>query len=161
MSGYNSLFKTCNYKLILSNPLHKDLEFFITETSIPAITVGTINAQYASMTGKIPGDSLTYDNLTTTILVDEDMKVMDDIFSTLRMTHNPESNELKVDPIIFDATLIINTNKNNPIRKLIFKNMWLETFSEVNLSSTSTDDNNIQITAGWCYDYYVFDNTAF
>jgi hypothetical protein len=99
MSGYNSLFKICNYKLVLHSK-HKDLEFFVTETMIPSITVGNLDIPYSSMQNKLPGDSLTYENLTTTIMIDEEMKVLDDIFSTLQLTHNPETNVYHIDPII-------------------------------------------------------------
>lgn len=156
MSGYQSNLKSSNYKLILRSD-HKDLQFFCLEVTMPSITIGTMEIPYQSMTRKIPGNSLTYDNLTCTIIIDENLKTIEDILSTLRMTHDPETNEYTIDPITFDGFLFLTTNKNNPQYKIWFRDMWLETFSELQFMSTTTDENPITTTCGFRFNYYTFE----
>lgn len=155
MSGFHSLLKSSNFQLTLKS-IHKDIEFFVTEVNIPGITIGSMEMQYMSMSRKIPGDSLTFDNLTATVLVDEELKVLDEILSTIKFTHNAEKNTYTIDPVLFEANLFITSNKNNVKFQFTFHDAWIESFSELPFSSTTTDENNLSTTIGIRYNFYTF-----
>lgn len=151
-----SYLKTSNYKLLLGSQ-HKNLEFYCTSVTLPAITIGGIDIPFQSMKRKIPGDSIEFDNLTCNIILDEDLQVLDDILSTIQMTHDPETNIYSINPILFTGQLFITTNKNNPSFLVTFHDMWLETFSELQFMSTSTDENNLNTTCGFRFNYYTWE----
>jgi hypothetical protein len=151
------LSKNCNFKIILPTT-QKFIELFSVETSIPGITIGSIDLPYSSMVRKMPGDSLTYDELTLTILIDKELNTYKELISILNLTHNPITNTYDVDQEVFDAFLLITSNKNNPLFQLHFYSMWIETFSAISLTSTSGDDNPYNCTLGLKYNYYVLED---
>lgn len=155
--AYHDLFKTGNFKIQLKDQIN--LEFFVQEATIPGITVGTIDAGYMSMRDKRPGDSLDFNPLTLTLLCDEDLQAYKDVYEyILHLTHNPKTNEIFVEPEVFDAYLFLTTNKNNVAHKLHFYHMWIETISDLQLQTVSPDENSISFTVGLKYNYYLFEN---
>lgn len=156
MSGFQSLLKSSNYKIVL-NSAHQNIEFFSTEINIPGITVGSIEKSFQGMKRIIPGDSLLYNGVTATVLVDEELKILDEILNTFNFTHNPESNIIRVNPVLFDMFVYITTNKNNPQFKFWFRDAWIETFSDLPFMSTTTDENPLTTTVGFRYNYYTFE----
>ena len=138
-------------------PKQRELTFFNVETSIPGFTVGTIESGFQSMRGKIPGDSLTYNDLAVTILLDEELKSYMEVYEALTLAHDPIDNVLRSQEPMFDGILFITTNKNNVSFKITFFNMWIETVSDIQFMTTSTDDNNLSFTIGTKYDYYVIE----
>lgn len=154
--AYHDLFKTGNFRIQLKD--QQDLEFFVQETTVPGITVGTISIPYSSMNDQRPGDSIEFNPLTLTINCDEDLKAYKDVYRyIIKLTHDPVSNEIRVEPEVFDAYLLLTTNKNNVAHKLHFHDMWIETVSDLQLQSVSGDENAVSFTVGLKYNYYLFE----
>jgi hypothetical protein len=153
--GYTDNFKTSNFRVVLRNDM-KNLEFFALEASIPSVTVGKITVPFQSMNDKRPGDSLEYDDLSLTILVDEDLQIYNDFYALLNTTHDPRSNRIQVEPEIFDMTIFLTSNKNNIIYSVTFYDAWIQTMSAIELQTTSGDDNGIKTTLGISYNYFLF-----
>lgn len=151
------LSKICNFKIVLPNS-QATIDLFTVETNIPGITIGSIDLPYSSMTRKMPGDSISFEDLTLTVLLDKDLKVFREIMSILQLTHNTLTNEYHVQEEVFDCFLLINSNKNNPIFKLHFYDAWLETISPLNLTTISGDDNPYNLTIGIKYNFYTIED---
>ena len=151
------LSKNCNFKIILPST-QKYIELFTTETNIPGITIGSMDLNYQSMVRKMPGNSITYDELTLTILIDKELNTYKELMSILNITHNPITNTYDANQEVFDAYLLLNSNKNNPFAQLHFYDMWIETFSAISLTSTSGDDNPYNCTLGLRYNFYVLED---
>jgi hypothetical protein len=152
--SYTDQFKTSNFRVVLRNDM-KNLEFFATEASIPSVTIGTIEAGWQSMKDKRPGDSLDYEPLALTTIVDEDFQIYTDFYALLNTTHNPKTNRIQVTPEVFDLTIFITTNKNNPIYSVTFYDAWIQTISAIELQTISGDDNGIKVTIGISYNYFL------
>jgi hypothetical protein len=153
--AYHDLFKTSNWKIQLKDQTH--VEFFCQEASIPGITIGTVSQHYQSMEDKRPGDSITFDDLTLTIICDEDLGAFKEILKYINMTHNVIDNVIQVKPEVFDSFLFITTNKNNIQYKIHFYDMWIETVSALSLQTITGDDNSISFTVGLKYNYYTLE----
>lgn len=153
--AYTDNFKTSNFRVVLRSDI-RHIEFFTLETSIPGVTIGTLEAGWQSMKDKRPGDSLTYDPLSLTILVDEDLKIYNDFYNLLNMTHNAKTNVIQVTPEVFDLTIFLTSNKNNPIKSVKFYYAWIESISPIELQTTSNDDNGIKVTINIIYNYFLF-----
>jgi hypothetical protein len=154
--AYYDLFKTGNFRIQLKD--QTNLEFFVQETTVPGVTVGTIDIGYGSMKDVRPGDSLEFNPLTLTVICDEDLQAYKDVYTyILKMTHNPVTNVIQVDPEVFDAYLLLTTNKNNITHRLHFHDMWIESISDLQLQTVSPDENNISFTVGLKYVYYLFE----
>ena len=153
--AYHDLFKTSNWQIQLKDQTH--VEFFCQEAAIPGITIGTIANRYQSMDDKRPGDSINFNDLTLTIICDEDLSAFKEILKYLNMTHDVRTNEIQVQPEVFDSYLYITTNKNNIQYKLHFYDMWIESISDLVLQTITGDDNSISFTVGLKYNYYTFE----
>jgi hypothetical protein len=148
------LLKTSNF--FFQTRDSKQIEFFCQEVQIPGYSLGSIDIPYASMKTKRSGDSIEFEDLTLTVLLDEDLSTFKEIYDYLMLTHNTFSNELEVQQQVFDATLFITTNKNNIQHKIHFYSCWFQSISPVQFMTTSTDENNLTFTVGIRYDYYSF-----
>jgi hypothetical protein len=133
------------------------IEFMNVEAPIPGFTLGTIELGYSSMKDKRPGDSITFNDITLTVNCDEDLKTYKEIYDYLILAHNPVTNKLEVNQEVFDGYLILLTNKNNVQHKLHFYDMWIETVSDLQLQTISAEEQNLSITLGLKYNFFVFE----
>lgn len=151
----HDLFKISNFVIQLRD--QRMIEFMNVECPIPGFNIGTIELNYSSMLDKRPGDSITFNDLTLTVNCDEDLKAYKEIISYLNLAHNPVTNKLEVSQEVFDGYLILLTNKNNVQHKLHFYDMWIESISDLQLQTISTDDQNLSMTIGLKYNFFVFE----
>lgn len=138
------------------------LRYFCQSANIPSISTSavTVSSPFADM--KRHGDKLVYDQLVVTALIDEDMRVWEEIYDWLQALTKPDRYEQYVrfyerqkDPY-HDSVLTINTNANNP--NIRFKFTHCHPVSLGAVSFSTTENANVQIHADivFAYDqYYV------
>lgn len=153
MSRIN-LFKVSNF--ILQFKDQKQLELMTTEANIPGITLGELNIPRTVIRDLRNGDSLTYDDLNVTILCDENFLAFKEIYSYIMKSSDPETGNLDVVYPIFDSTLLLTTNKNNIQHKLHFYNCFFKSVGSIQLSSQSTEEEQITFPISLGYSYYIF-----
>ena len=153
--GYTDLLKTSNF--IVQTRDSRNIEFFCQEIALPGFQIGNLDIGYSAMKDKRPGDSVEWEDLTLTILCDEDLRAFMNVYDYLHLTHDPVSNDIEVRQEVFDATLFITTNKNNVQFKATFYDAWFQSVSPIQFTSTSTDENNLTFTVGIRYNYYLLE----
>lgn len=151
------LSKICNWKLVLPNN-QKTIDLYTVETVLPGITIGKIELPFSSMVNKLPGDSITFNEMTLNVLVDKELIVYRELMSIINATHNADTNVYEANQQVFDMYLIVTSNKNNPLFKLHFVSCWIETFSDIALQSSSGDDNPYTMNLGIPYNYYLIED---
>ena len=166
----------------LINQLPK-VEYFTTEANIPGITLG--EAEFKTRFKAIPlmGDILTYEDLTITFIVDEnlenyiemhtwltaigfpsDRKQFSDFRSTASNTKTSTRGESKdigkvgtITPEISmtsDAVLTILTNKNNPVVECRFADVFPTSLSGLTYSQNQTDVEYLTAEVNFKYKIY-------
>ena len=150
------LSKNCNFKIILPSN-QQFIELFTTETSIPGITIGSMDLNYQSMTRRMPGNSISFEEITLTLLIDKELQTYLELISILNLTHNVLTNTYETNQEVFDAYMLITTPKNNPLFQLHFYDAWIETFSSISMQTTSGDDNPYNMTLGVKYNFYTIE----
>jgi hypothetical protein len=153
--AYTDLLKTSNFIIQTRDSNH--MEFFCQEVQIPGFQIGNLDIGHQAMKDKRPGDSVEWEDLTLTILCDEDLNAFKDVYKYLNLTHDPYTNTLEVRQEVFDATLFITSNKNNPKFKIKFYDAWFQSVSPIQFQSTSPDENNLTFTVGIRYNYYLLE----
>ena len=156
MISSTSLSKVSNFRIVLPTT-QKTIEFFCVETMLPGITIGTIENKFMSMQDYRPGDSLTYNPLTLTVLCDQALETYKEVFSILNATHDPFTNKLSVSQEIFDGYLMLTSNKNNIIHKIHFYDCFITDISDINFQTTSGEDPNYSFTLGLRFCQMSFD----
>ena len=159
------------------------VEFFCTAANVPAINLG--EAVFPTPFKDIPvmGDTLTYDNLSITFIVDENLENYIEIhewltaigfpknrnqFSSFRSStaSTPIATQGTSDDIgdvqpatsargmFGDAILTILTNKNNPVVEVRFQDIYPVALGALDFTQTATDVEYITVTADFSYKIY-------
>ena len=159
------------------------VEFFCTAANIPAISLG--EAIFPTPYKEIPvmGDTLTYDNLSISFIVDENLENYIELhnwligigfpknrnqFSNFRSStsSSPIATQGVSDDIgdvkpstsargmFGDAILTTLTNKNNPVVEARFQDLYPVSLGALDFTQTATDVEYITVTADFSYKLY-------
>ena len=159
------------------------VEFFCTAANVRAISLG--EAVFPTPYKEIPvmGDTLTYDNLSISFIVDENLENYIEMhdwltaigfpknrnqFSTFRSStaSTPIATQGTSDDIgdvqpatsargmFGDAILTVLTNKNNPVVEVRFQDIYPVALGALDFTQTSTDVEYISVTADFSYKIY-------
>ena len=167
----------------LINQLPK-VEYFTTEANIPGITLGTDTFGTPLKNIELMGDKLTYEDLTITFIVDENLENYIEIhtwltaigfpkdrkqFSEFRSTTSNvktssrgESKDIGAvgattsDRAMYsDAMMTILTNKNNPVVECRFSDVFPTSLSGLTYSQNQTDVE--YLTASVTFKYQIYE----
>ena len=159
------------------------VEFFTTAANVPAINLG--EAIFPTPYKDIPvmGDTLTYDNLSITFIVDEYLENYISLHEWMTAIGFPKSRkqfsdfraETASSPIAThgvsddigdtqlptpvrgmfgDAILTMLTNKNNPVVEVRFQDIYPVALGALEMTQTATDVEYISVTADFTYKIY-------
>ena len=159
------------------------VEFFTTAANVPAINLG--EAIFPTPYKDIPvmGDTLTYDNLSITFIVDEYLENYISLHEWMTAIGFPKSrtqfssfrSNVASSPIITqgtsddigdvqpstsvrgmfgDAILTMLTNKNNPVVEVRFQDLYPVSLGALEMTQTATDVEYISVSADFTYKIY-------
>ena len=159
------------------------VEFFTTAANVPAISLG--DTVFPTPYKEIPmmGDTLSYENLSITFIVDEYLENYISLhewmtaigfpksrtqFSEFRSatastpipTHGTSDDIGDVQPstsargMFGDAILTMLTNKNNPVVEVRFQDLYPVSLGALEMTQTATDVEYISVTADFTYKIY-------
>ena len=159
------------------------VEFFTTAANVPAISLG--DAVFPTPYKEIPmmGDTLSYENLSITFIVDEYLENYISLhewmtaigfpksrtqFSEFRSatastpipTHGTSDDIGDVQPstsargMFGDAILTMLTNKNNPVVEVRFQDLYPVSLGALEMTQTATDVEYISVSADFTYKIY-------
>ena len=159
------------------------VEYFVTQAELPDITLETTVQNTPFKDIPIPGEKLTYSNLTVTFLVDEYLENYISLhdwitglgfpqnrtqFTTFRdITSNtpPDGeNEASVDIVgsaisdksmYSDGYLMILSNKNNPIVQIDFQDMFPISLGALSYDQGATDVEYLSVSTTFAYNIYT------
>ena len=143
------------------------MNYFCTKVNIPGITFGTATQQTPFIDAPVPGDKMIYDDLEITFLVDEPLWAWTTVQDWLRgMAFPDDFNEYKnlslqqkiqlrgTKPQYSDASLIILTNKNNPILEVKFYDLFPVTLNSIHFDTAMSAENILTATAAFRFTNY-------
>ncbi|MCI4407512.1 MAG: hypothetical protein JHC26_00335 [Thermofilum sp.] len=173
-----------NFTFILTRT--PTVTYFTQGASIPGISLGV--ATYPGLTADqpLPGETLTFDDLTVTFKVDEDLKNYLEIQEWMRglgfpysqneygdLVKNPRPTDKFPNPSdvrarrsspvpdtndFSDGTLTVLNNNNHPIIDVTFVRMFPYTLSSLDFSTANSNTTEITATVNFKYAYYYFIN---
>jgi len=168
------------------------VEYFCTAVNVPAISLGFIQQQNPLKDIPIPGEKLTYADLTMSFLVDENLLNYQEIhgwltglgfprdhsqfanlsnsgadrFPTSRNSVSKEIGKVRYGApgaggTLSDATLMILTNKNNPVTEVRFTDVFPVSLSGLNYNQQATDIQYLTADVTFKYKIYEFANVGY
>ena len=159
------------------------VEWFCTNVNIPGITLGEASYPTPMTDIGITGDKLTFETLTMTFLVDEELQNYRQLWDWLvgigfPKSHSQFSNALtggtspttvsptaKVTspsekPLYDEATLIIYNSKNIAKVEVKFKDIFPTSLSGLNYAQDATDVDYFRADATFRFLYYEFETST-
>jgi hypothetical protein len=147
------------------------VDFFSNSTIIPGINLGVAIQPTYLKDIPVPGDKLTYDDLSLEFFVDENLENYLEVHNWLRGLGYPNSIEefinLKANDKYFpdtssknsfneysDATLTVYNSNFNPIVEVHFKDIFPVSLSSIKFDAKSTDINYVVSEVNFKYSIY-------
>ena len=133
--------------------LPEKLKFLCKATQLPGKNIGTIEVPYLNQKAKLAGDA-TFDDLTLTIMLDNDFSVRNEIESwmeNIRANAASEGDE----PALYKQTgsIIVLNNRNAEIAQYDYIGILPTTLSPLDMSF-ETNDTIAEYTVTFAYDYW-------
>jgi hypothetical protein len=149
-TDYNYLTPN-GFRLLIDDKNWSDLEYHVTDTTLPAINFGENSTPYQNQQGYVPGDTIVFDPFQVTFIVDENMKTYFSLYQWMLDLRENHLNEVK------DIILFIYTNHNNVNKRLKFTNAFPTALSELAFATTGSDVQYLTATTTFRYDYYYIE----
>jgi len=159
------------------------VEFFTVGTNLPGITLSDAVQNTPFKDIPMPGNKLDYEDLTVTFIVDEFLENYTSLhewllafgfpknreqFSTFRSTTSNAPTDTRgsskdigdvgvstaMRGMFSDATLVVLSNKNNPIVQVNYSDIFPTSLSALDFNQNATDVEYLQATATFKYKLY-------
>lgn len=150
------------YKFIIENL--PNVSWFITSVSLPGVSLGSAGQATPFLSTSVPGETMTFEDLNVTFIVDEDLTTWLEIFDWITGLGFPENysqyKDQKANFTTSDATLIILNSNMRPNYHFKFKDLFPTGLSEITFDSASTEISTIKATVGFKYLSYSYEKVA-
>ena len=125
--------------------------YAVQECNLPGLNFSHIITSKRSALGNIQGDTITFNDLNLSLIIDENLEVWKEIISKMLIMRNPDTTE--GENYERYGYLIIQDDNTNEILKLEFVNMMIETIDDLSFN-TNSEDEIITCSIVLKYDYY-------
>jgi len=131
---------------------------------LPGSTIGVVEVQYFGRPVKMPGNR-TFENLTTTIINDEDFVLRHSMEAWMAYLNAHEDNTTSVaggSSLNYTGTLSIqqyNRDGDSGVSPYVFNRCWPVNVAPIDLD-WGTNDTIEEFTVEWAYDWWSSDDSA-
>ena len=134
------------------------VQYFCQRISLPSVTLGETNEPSPFMNLPLEGDTLTYEALTLSFIVDEDLTNYTEVYNWLTALgfprdygqfaalKEPESASKTLSKYS-DLTIVLHTNKSNPNYRIRFTDCFPTSLSSIGFDATPTGMDPIVVDA--------------
>ena len=156
------------FKLIFNK--FPNVEYWSYSVNVPGVTLGEVLQPTPLLDLKLPGDKLTYDPLVLNFIVQENLANYIEIYNWLFKIGHPENLDsyrsiARANPnlsnkanIYSDATLLILSNKYNPVAKVTFIDVYPTALSPLTYDASITDVTPITTDVTLNYSMYKIES---
>ena len=134
------------------------VQYFCQRISLPTVVLGETNEPSPFMNLPLEGDTLTFEALSLSFIVDEDLQNYIEIYNWLTALGFPReysqfailqepSAASKTLSKYSDLSLVVHTNKSNPNYKIKFTDVFPTSISSIQFDSTPTGMDPIVVDA--------------
>jgi hypothetical protein len=151
-----------SYKLVIDRDNYPNLEYFAQTITHPGMILNPSEVPFRKIAGvPIIGGSLTFNELSATIILDEDMTAYDEMYAWIRrvVDNQPvgalERNSGKP-PTYSDITLSIVSSHNNQTKQVKYLECCPTALGDINFESTATGTEFITFSVSFRFTYFEF-----
>ena len=159
LSSPNFLQPT-GFKLVIDRAQFGNFEFFASQVSHPSIDVGEAVLPFRRTDAKFPGDKIMYSQLSCDVMLDEDMKVYEELHNWLLRTQEGKAvnaSDTQVGSTLkteYDIQMLILTSHNNQIRQIRYIDAFPTDLGSVQFQSTTAGTEYLTFTVSFRFTYF-------
>jgi len=149
------------FKLVIDRAQFGNFEFFASNITHPSIDISETVQAFRGTDAKFPGDKIMYSQMQADILIDEDMKVYEELHSWMLRTQQKAINA--TDTLVgstlkteYDIQMIILTSHSNQVRSFKYKDAFPTSLGTVNFTSTTGSIQAITVPVTFSYTQFDF-----
>ena len=149
-----------SFKLVIDRRNYPNLEFFCQNVTHPGMIMNPVELPVRRLAGlPFPGDTLTFNELSTNILLDENLESHTEMFDWIRrllennmFDRNPSGKSSQ--PNYADITLSILSSHNNQTKQVRYIDCVPTSLGDINFESTSSGQEFITFAASFRFNYF-------
>ena len=149
-----------SFKLVIDRRNYPNLEFFCQNVTHPGMIMNPVELPVRKLAGlPFPGDTLTFNELSTNILLDENLESYTEMFNWIRRLL--ENNMLdknasgkSSEPNYADITLSILSSHNNQTKQVRYIDCVPTSLGDINFESTASGQEFITFAASFRFNYF-------
>jgi len=160
--NFNYLQPT-SFKLVIDRRNYPNLEFFCQSVTHPGMIMNPVELGIPRLAGlPIPGESLTFNELSTNILLDENLNAYSEMYNwILRLINNNMGSggrgNIATDtntPTYADITLSILSSHNNQTKQVRYLDCIPTSLGDIQFESTADGQTFITFAATFRFNYF-------
>jgi hypothetical protein len=145
-----SMLTPLGFRLTINAQEFRNVEYFCTSANLPSISLPSVSTNYRNIYPNMSGESLKYDPLSITFIVDEELKNYLEIYNWIY--HNARENDTKYR----DMTLSILTNQNTKNKQVQFMSVIPTSLSAIEFNTQTTEIEYLSCTVEFVYTAFKF-----
>lgn len=156
-----------SFKITIDRKNYPNLEFFCQSFVHPGMIMNSVEVPYQKITG-VPfvGDKLTFNELQANIILDEDMKSYDEMYSWMRrnldIEHvSPTKRTAAQPPTMADITLSILSSHNNTTKTVRYIDCIPVSLTDIQFESTTGGETFVIFGASFRFSYFELSGASF
>lgn len=115
--------------------------FLVTDCNIPSMTMGEVIQPTPLIDRPVPGDKITYGELSVEYIVDEELRNWQEIHDWMTQLTFPSTfKQFKSAEVYKDATLFVLSNSGNPIVEITFIDIFPVSNGDLQFSNAGSAD---------------------
>lgn len=149
-----------SFKLVIDRRNYPNLEFFCQNVTHPGMIMNPVELPVRRLAGlPFPGDTLTFNELSTNILLDENLESYTEMFNWIRRLlennmFNRNASGKSSQPNYADITLSILSSHNNQTKQVRYIDCVPTSLGDINFESTSSGQEFITFAASFRFNYF-------
>jgi len=151
MSNLRNFTHTSNFVFQTNLFTEEETAYSIQEAPLPGLAFSHIQTSRNAVLGNIQGDTITYNDLTLSFIMDEKLTIWKEIVGKMIKMRDP--NQITAEQIEKYGYLEIHDDNSKEVLKLEFINCMIESIDDLQYSTTS-EDEIITCSVTIKYDYY-------
>ena len=136
------------FKLSIDTTQFANVEYFMTSFTLPAVSMGSIEVNYRSAKGALPGDKIDYAEISARFLVDENMANYIEVFNWMH------SNITSATIAQEDMILSILDSHNRVSQQFRFLNAFPISLAALDFNAQNQDVEYMQSDISFKYDRF-------
>lgn len=154
----SSLLQSTKYSFVI--PDLPFARYFCQKVDIPGVSTSAVEVPTPFSKVKRHGDTLVWNELTISVLLDEDLRVweetLDWLISLTKPTKFQEYHRRHgiVNQLYYDGILTVNTNANVPNLRIKFHECHPTSLGSLRFDTTTSAEETLVVDMSFAYDFY-------